>query len=84
MSGHLPECNYLKNTERNVCICERLRACEERVRNKAYEEINEALKSSQAVSDRGMFPDGTGSEDASERAYHRGLRDACILVLAAQ
>ena len=31
MTEHLPECNYLKNSERNVCICERLRACEQRV-----------------------------------------------------
>jgi hypothetical protein len=28
---HLPECNYQKNPDRNVCICERLRACEDRV-----------------------------------------------------
>jgi hypothetical protein len=31
MTEHLPECNYEKNPERNACICQRLRACEERM-----------------------------------------------------
>jgi hypothetical protein len=35
MTEHLPECNYEKNPERNACICQRLRACEQRV---AHEE----------------------------------------------
>ena len=37
MTHHLPECNYDKNPEGNVCICERLRACEERVHEAAYQ-----------------------------------------------
>ena len=31
MTEHLPECNYQKNPDRNSCICDRLRACEDRV-----------------------------------------------------
>ena len=31
MTEHLPECNYEKNPERNACICDELRACEQRV-----------------------------------------------------
>lgn len=34
------------------------------------------LLASQGVNDMGMFSDGTGREDATERAYHRGLRHA--------
>ena len=42
MTEHLQECNYEKNPERNACICERLRACEQRVIAAAVQRI-EAL-----------------------------------------
>ena len=32
MSEHLPECYWPELPERAVCICDRLRACEQRVR----------------------------------------------------
>jgi hypothetical protein len=38
--------------------------------------VLKVLQASQGVNDMGMFSDGTGSEDATERAYHRGLRHA--------
>jgi hypothetical protein len=39
MTEHLPECNYEKNPERNACICQRLRACEQRVLDVAREAV---------------------------------------------
>ena len=33
MSDHLPECFWPDLPERAVCICDRLRACEQRVRD---------------------------------------------------
>ena len=44
MTEHLPECNYEKNPERNACICQRLRACEERMEQlltETYKAYNE-------------------------------------------
>ena len=32
MSEHLPECYWPELPERAICICDRLRACEQRVR----------------------------------------------------
>ena len=50
MTEHLPECwAKFPSGPEAWCICEELRFYEERVRNKAYEEINKALKSSQAA-----------------------------------
>ena len=42
--------------------------------------IDEAYKKSRGVGDLGMFPDGTGSEDPSERAYHNGMLAAFNMV----
>lgn len=81
MSQHLPECLMNLEYAVRVCICPELRVCEERVRRQSVSQIKDALNASLAIRDRGLFDDGTGSEDASERAYHRGLRDATALIV---
>lgn len=82
MSEHLPECWAKHESDPEAwCICDELRACEQRVLGAAALRIEESLKASQGINDLGLFDDGTGSEDASERAYHRGLRDARALVM---
>ena len=82
MTAHLPECWATYPSDPPAwCICDELRACEERVLGAAALRIKKSLKVSQGINDRGLFDDGTGSEDASERAYHRGLRDARMLVM---
>jgi hypothetical protein len=82
MTEHLPEC-LVPDFEKGlwICICNQLRACEQRVLGAAALRVEESLKASQGINDLGLFDDGTGSEDASERAYHRGLRDARALVM---
>ena len=82
MTEHLPECWAKHDSDPPAwCICDELRACEERVRRQSVSQIKDALNASLAIRDRGLFDDGTGSEDASERAYHRGLRDATALIV---
>lgn len=44
MSGHLPECYWPELPERAICICDRLRACEQRVRSEWALKVVDAKK----------------------------------------
>ena len=46
----------------------------------AFYAINEAYIKSRNIEDLGMYRDGTGSEDPTERAYHNGLLAALNVV----
>ena len=43
MTDHLPECYWPDLPERAICICDRLRACEERVLGAAIAAVREAI-----------------------------------------
>lgn len=67
MSDHLPECYWPELPERAICICDRLRACEQRVR--------EDMALQYLVSDREQ-------QEQEERAFAAGVQAAVEAVKA--
>ena len=70
MTEHLPECNYDKNPEGNVCICERLRACEKRV---LEGRPDPGISEKQAIANHAIYQNGyeQGQGDAAAAAVQR-------------
>jgi len=78
---HLPEC---ADTEALLpvidCICEPLRRCQTRVMASCERAVRKVLTDSEQINDLGMYPNGSGIEDVSERFYHSGLRSAIMAI----
>ena len=86
LAGHDKFCPIWIVSDRIMteCECELINKVQQSILEKAKESIQLALRKSQNVNDIGMYKDKTGSEDPTERAYHRGLQDSCLILEALQ